>query len=224
MSKFLHKFLYKGVNKVFKPNTAHPERESAEAVAAQQGRAQNMTMAADNWLADPERARQQEDFMSALRSQLGDVTNRGFADTSRSTLFGTARQGLTGGRVDVDRQNQNLRDLFQRRIGNEAQVQDAGNSLRTGDFNTRQNLINSAYGVSNLGQGAIRSDATSYADGPDWAKLAYGAGQDIAGGVAKRQQNQAFLDALKGSTRGGPTGYAPTKQWSLGPTGFGGDQ
>lgn len=154
---FFDKTLYKGVNRLFKPNTANPMQESREAIAARQGRAQNLTMAADNWLADPTRARQQQDFMSALRAQLADETNRGYADVARDTKFDVARQGLTGGRVDVDTQNRNLQDLFKRRLGNEMQVQDAGQQLRQQDLGTYQSMLDSAYGAADTGQDAWRN-------------------------------------------------------------------
>ncbi len=178
------------------------------ALAAQVGNAGNLTTAANNWYADPAREAQTQGFMGALRGQLGDQTQRGFTDLARNTKFRTARAGLTGGSVDARRQTRNLDDLFSTQIGNEAKVQDAGNNLRTGDFNTRQGLIDQAYGVSNIGQAASRGDATSYASGPDWAKLAYGAGNDIAGGIAKRQQNEEFLKALRGS---GGVGYGDVR-------------
>jgi hypothetical protein len=199
------------------------KRGAKDAIAAQTGNAANLTKAADQWYTDPNREAQTQSFMGALRGQLGDATQRGFTDLARGTKFRTARQGLTGGSVDTRRQTRNLEDLFREQLGNEAKVQDAGNNLRTQDFGTRQSLINQAYGVSDIGQNAARRDATGYADGPDWASTIYGAGSGIAGAFKQRSQNQAFLDALKGSMRGGGIGGGmPAADWSLGPVGFGG--
>ncbi len=154
---FFYKYLYRGPNKMFKPNTANPEQESAAAIAAQTGRAQNLTTAAGNWLNDPQRAKQQQDFMDALRAQLGDQTNLDFGNTSRATTFKTARQGLTGGSTDVNRQKLNLQDLFKRQLGNETQVQDAGNQLHQQDLGTYQSMIDSAYGAADTGQDTWRN-------------------------------------------------------------------
>jgi hypothetical protein len=124
--------------------------------AAREGRASNLTSLIDSSFITPGREQQTQDFMGALRAQLGDTTNRAFADTSRQKRFATARAGLTGGSVDINRQKRTLEDLFKRRISDESQVQDAGQGLRTQDLATRQSLINSAYGTADVGQDAMR--------------------------------------------------------------------
>ncbi len=185
-------------------------------IDAKQGNASNLTTAANQWYADPNREAQTQNFMGALRGQLGDATNRNFTDMARATKFRTARAGLTGGSVDARRQTRNLEDLFKTQLGNEAQVQDAGNKLRTQDFGTRQDLIDNAYGVSDIGQSAMRSNALNKAQGPDWATTLYGTGKGIAGAWKTGQDNKAFLDALKGQ---GGTGYVPPSRQVVG---FGG--
>lgn len=141
----------------FRTGAGAVNRAAADATAARQGRAQNLTMAADQWRTDPAREAGYGDFMDALRTQLGQQTDRGFADSSRRQRFATARQGLTGGSVDVDRQRGGLEDLFARRIGNEATVQDAGQMLRNQDTANYQSLIDAAYGSADVGQNAMRS-------------------------------------------------------------------
>ncbi len=142
---------------IFSTGAGGVTRAARDAAAARQGRAGNLTMLTDSVFNDPRREQQTEDFTSALRGQLDDNTMRGFTDAARSTKFATARQGLTGGRVDVDRQRRNLEDLFRRRIANEAQVRDAGNDLRTQDMAQRQRLLDAAWGTANVGQDATRS-------------------------------------------------------------------
>ncbi len=191
-------------------------KAAKSAGVARQGNAANLTNAADQWYTDPSREAQTHSFMGVLRGQLGDQTQRGFTDLSRNTKFRTARAGLTGGSQDISRQGRNLDSLFGEQLGNEAQVQDAGNKLRTQDFGTRQSLIDQAYGVSDIGQSAQRRNSMNLAEGPDWAKLVYGAGKGIAGGFAKRQESQAFMDAMRGQ-RGPVGGGAPAGlyDWKL---------
>lgn len=187
---------------IFNTSTGAGEtrRAATDAVAARQGRARNLTMLTDNIFNDPRREQGRQDFMGALRTQLGDNTNRGFGRLSRGTKFATARQGLTGGRVDVDRQQRNLEDLFRERISNEAQVQDAGNQLRTQDMGLRQSILNGAYGVADVGQDAMRRMIGGQADNANylsafWPQLA----SDIGGG---------FADAYRRRREGGITAAA----------------
>jgi hypothetical protein len=191
-------------------------------IDARQGNAANLTRATDLWYNDPARERQTQDFMGAMRSQLGDDTTRGFTDTARGTKFRTARQGLTGGSVDARRQTRNLEDLFRQQMGDEAQVQDAGDKLRTQDFSTRQSLFDTAYGTADVGQEAMRRNALNEAQGPDWGDALYRGGAGIAGAFKQRSQNKAFLDAMRGSSVGGMPAPGRTGEWSLGKVGFGG--
>jgi hypothetical protein len=146
-----------GIKNPFRTGAGAATRAATDAAAAREGRAGNLTTLIGNIFADPAREARTADFMGALRSQLGDVTSRGYADTARNTKFATARQGLTGGSIDLSRQNRNLQDLFKRRIGDEAQVQDAGNGIRTQDEALKQSLIGQAYGTADVGQDAMRT-------------------------------------------------------------------
>src|SRR5690348_10701940 len=146
-----------GIKNPFRTGSGSAMRAASDATAARQGRAGNLVTLINNTFADPAREARTTDFMGALRTQLGDETNRGFTDIARNTKFATARQGLTGGSIDLSRQNRNLQDLFKRRIGNEAQVQDAGNQLRMQDEQLKQSLIGQAYGTADVGQDAMRT-------------------------------------------------------------------
>lgn len=192
-----------GIKNPFRTGAGATNRAAADTAAARQGRAANTTALVDSIFSDPRREQQTTDFMGALRTQLGDETNRGFADTSRNTKFATARQGLTGGSVDVNRQRLNLEGLFKRRIGDEAQVQDAGNELRTQDQATRQSLINNAYGTADIGQDATRSMLGAQAKNSNYISgLLPGAigaaGKDIAGAYSERAQMDAFRRGMGG--------------------------
>lgn len=180
----------------FRTGKKAAQRAAADSVAARQGRATNLTMQADNWMADPSHDAQRDDFMSALRTQLGDSTDRNFADTARGTKFATARQGLTGGSTDIERQRRNLEDLFAERVNNEGKVQDAGMQLDDRTQQTYQALIDQAYGVADVGQSAMRNYASNAASGPGFWSTMYNTGQDLAGVWARRQQNDEFLRGL----------------------------
>ncbi len=145
-----------GIKNPFATGQGAMMREAKDATTARQGRASNLTTLTNDIFSDPRREQGTQDFMGALRTQMADTTDRGYADSSRQTRFNTARRGLTGGSVDVNRQKRGLEDLFRRRISDESQVQDAGQQLRTQDLGTRQSLINSAYGTADVGQDALR--------------------------------------------------------------------
>lgn len=188
----------------FRTGSGAVTRAATDAAAARQGRAQNLTMLADSVFSDPARENQTQDFMGALRTQLGDNTRRGYADTARGTKFATARRGLTGGSVDASRQKRNLEDLFRRQIGDEAQVQDAGNSMRTQDRASKQAWLDSAYGTADIGQSAARGMIGQQAQNsqylstllPQWA-ASTGAG--VAGGYSRRAELDAYRRGMGGA-------------------------
>jgi hypothetical protein len=189
----------------FRTNSGQVTRAATDATAARQGRASNLAMAADQWYSDPARENQRNDFMGALRSQLSDNTTRGFTDLARGTKFATARQGLTGGRVDVDRQNRNLEDLFRRRIADEAQVQDAGQQMRAQDLATRQQMLDAAYGAADIGQGATRNMVGQQAQNAQYLstllpQFVWNMGAGIAQGYSNRANQRAFLEGLGGNS------------------------
>jgi hypothetical protein len=192
-----------GIKNPFRTGAGQVTRAAGNAAAARQGRASNLTTFIDNTFSDPRREAQTQDFMGALRSQLGDATNRGYANVSRGTKFRTARQGLTGGRVDVDRQGRNLEALFSARLGDEARVQDAGNEIRSQDRATRQSLIDSAYGAADVGQDAMRrfigqQGANSQRLGLMLPQFASRVGGDIAGGYSRRAEMDAYRRGVGG--------------------------
>lgn len=195
-----------GIKNPFRTGAGGVTDAASTMAAGQQGRAANLTTLANSWFDDPNRATQRGTFMDALRTQLADTTNRGFADTARNTKFATARQGLTGGRVDVDRQRRNIEDLFRRRIANEAQVQDAGNQLRTRDLATRQSLIGSAYGAADVGADASRQLIGQRADNANYLSTLLpsfinSTGSDLASAYSRR----AMLDEFRRGLAGGYT-------------------
>lgn len=188
---------------LFSTGAGAVQRDASNAAAARQGRGANLTGFIDNIFQAPGREAGIQDFMGALRSQYGDATNRGFADSSRRSKFATARQGLTGGSVDVTRQGRGIEDLFRRRISDEARVQDAGNDLRTQDMATRQSLINSAYGTADVGQDALRSLLGRRASNAGqltqmWPDFASSLGGDLAGAYRQRAEMDAYRRGLGG--------------------------
>ena len=195
-----------GIKNPFRTGAGQVTRAARDATAARQGRASNLTTFVNNTFDDPRREAGISDFMGSMRTQLGDETNRGYEDLVRGTKFRTARAGLTGGRVDVDRQGRNLEALFRERIGNEGRVQDAGSQLRTQDRGTRQSLINSAYGTADIGQDAWRNFIGQQSQNSNYLstllpQFVANTGAGIAGGYSRR----AELDAYgRGVGAGGP--------------------
>ncbi len=187
---------------LFSTGAGDANRAAEDAAAARQGRAANLTGFVDSIFSDPRREAGINDFMGALRSQYADNTNRGFADASRQQRFRTARQGLTGGSVDVNRQKLGLQDLFRRRLGNEGQVQDAGQALRTQDLGTRESLINSAYGTADVGQDALHGLIDRQAQNANSVSgLLPRTFSDIAGGLAagyQQRRQRGVYDAAAG--------------------------
>ncbi len=190
-----------GIKNPFRTGAGAATAAARDAATARQGRSSNLVRSIDQAFDDPRREQQIGDFTGALREQLGDTTNRGFADLSRGTKFATARAGLTGGRVDVDRQSRNLDELFRRRLSDEGQVQDAGNRLRTQDRTTRQSLIDAAYGAGDVGQAATRRMIGGQADNEAYLSsllpsLVAGAGNGLAGAFSRRAEMGEYRRAM----------------------------
>lgn len=182
-----------GIKNPFRTGSGAVKRAGADAVAARQGRAGNLTMLTDSIFSDPRREQGRMDFMGALRTSLADNTNRGFTRLARGTKFATARQGLTGGSVDASRQQRNLEDLFRERLGNESQVQDAGNQLRTQDMGLRQSILNGAYGAADVGQDATRRMIGDQANNANylsafWPQLVSNVGGGFADAYRRRRE------------------------------------
>jgi hypothetical protein len=185
---------------LFSTGAGTATRAARDAATARQGRAGNLTLLTDSVFNDPRRESGVQDFMTALRGQLGQNTMRGFADTARRTKFATARTGLTGGRVDVDRQGRNLEDLFRRQISDESQVQDAGNSLRTQDQATRQSLLDTAWGAANTGQDAMRGMIGQQAQNSNylsalWPSLFQNTAGTFADAYRRRREGDVYAGA-----------------------------
>ncbi len=186
---------------LFSTGAGAVKRDAANAAAARQGRASNLVTSINNTFDDPRREQQTQDFMGALRGQLGEATTEGFEDLSRQNKFRTAGQGLTGGSVDVSRQKRGLRGLTRRRLGDEAQVQDAGHDLRTQDRGMRQSLINSAYGVADVGQDAMRGFLGRRADNANTlGGMLPGFVGDVGSGVAAGLDRRSRLAGFAGGT------------------------
>ncbi len=185
----------------FSTNAGDVTRAGNNANTAARGRASTLTTLVNNTFADPRREQQTQDFMGALRTRLGDQTNKDFTRTARNTKFATARAGLTGGRVDVDRQGNNLNDLFERRISNEGQVQDAGNTLRQQDEGQRAALVKAAYGISDAGSGATQGLLQGSANSANnmnavWARLFANTASGLAGAYGDRANSRAYYDGF----------------------------
>lgn len=196
-----------GIKNPFRTGAGATVQAAKDSAASRQGRASNLTSLIDNTFNDPSREAGRQDFMGAMRSQLADTTDRNFTNVSRNTKFATARQGLTGGSADLTRQRRNLEDLFRTRIGNESQVQDAGNNLRTQDLATRQSLIGQAYGTADVGQDAMRSMIGQRADLANTMSgmlpnALYQTGNSLLGAYGRRAEMDAFR---KGLGNGGGT-------------------
>ncbi len=206
-----------GLKNPFRTGAGSVTDAATSAAASRQGRASNLTSQINSVFDDPNREQRTQDFMGALRTQLGDTTARGFANTARNTKFATARQGLTGGRVDVDRQRLNLEDLFRRQIADEGQVQDAGTALRTQDLGTRQDLINSAYGAADVGQSATRDMLGQQQKNSQYIssllpQLVSSTGGDLANAYSRRAEMQAYLRGLNPGT---PGTTPPLYSWNV---------
>src|SRR5690606_32769302 len=89
----------------------------------------------------PERNQQIEQFIDAQRSYLQSDLDRSHADNSRELKFATARSGLSGGSVDVDK-NKDLAELYLRGIAEaERRAQNSGAELRSQDQASKQSLM-----------------------------------------------------------------------------------
>lgn len=89
----------------------------------------------------PERNQQYEDFVASQRGYLQSDLDREHEKNQRQTKFATARSGLSGGSVDVDR-NRLLSETYLRGIAEaENKAQNAGAELRANDQASKQSLF-----------------------------------------------------------------------------------
>jgi len=98
----------------------------------------------------PEREQQYNDFVASQRGYLQSDLNRTHADAQRQTKFATARSGLSGGSVDVDR-NRLLAETYLRGTAEaERKAQNAGAELRGQDQASKQGLLSQALAGGDL--------------------------------------------------------------------------
>jgi len=89
----------------------------------------------------PERNQQIEDFIASQRGYLQSDLDRTHKTNQLNTKFATARSGLSGGSVDVDR-NRLLSETYLRGIAEaENKAQGAGANLRAQDQSSKQSLF-----------------------------------------------------------------------------------
>jgi hypothetical protein len=149
---FVSKFVPKGI----RGNRGEVTDAARNSEFARRMREEQGVTAINNSFADPGREQQRQSFVTALRTRLGDATNRNFETASRQNMFRTARSGLTGGSVDVSRQRRGLENLFEQRTADEGQAQGAYADLLAGDEAQRSTLVNSLLSRSNPGVGAMQ--------------------------------------------------------------------
>lgn len=124
-----------GSDKAVKAANAAEEERQRELQAAQRR--------IESIFNSPERNQQIEQFIDAQRSYLQSDLDRSHADNSRELKFATARSGLSGGSVDVDK-NKDLAELYLRGIAEaERRAQNSGAELRSQDQASKQSLMSS---------------------------------------------------------------------------------
>jgi hypothetical protein len=149
---FISRFVPKGI----RGNRGEVTDAARNSEFARRMREEQGVTAINNSFADPGREQQRQSFVTALRSRLGDATDRGFETASRQNLFRTARAGLTGGSTDISRQRRGLESLFEQRTADEGQAQGAYADLLAGDEAQRSALVSSLLSRSNPGAGAMQ--------------------------------------------------------------------
>lgn len=128
------------------------ERRRQAEIAAAQRRVEGI-------FSSPQREAQIQDFINAQRGFLQSDLDREHRDNQLQTKFATARSGLAGGSVDIDR-NQLLAETYLRGIAEaERRAQNAGADLRASDQQSKQTLfgqILSGADVSTAAQNAAQ--------------------------------------------------------------------
>ena len=140
-----------------------------EAERAEAERQANLTAAQrriESIFGSPQREQQIQDFVGSQRSYLQSDLDRTHGDNQRELKFATARSGLSGGSVDVDK-NRRLSELYLRGIAEaERRAQNSGAELRSQDQASKQSLMASVLSggdVSTAAQNAaqmMRTNAT----------------------------------------------------------------
>ena len=118
---------------------AEAERQRKAEIAAAQRRVEGI-------FSSPEREQQILDFINAQRGYLQSDLDRQHTRNQLQTKFATARSGLSGGSVDVDR-NRLLAETYLRGIAEaERRAQNAGADLRSADQQSKQQLFGQIIG------------------------------------------------------------------------------
>jgi hypothetical protein len=120
-------------NKASKAAEAAEAKRKAEITAGQQR--------IEGIFSSPERQQQYDDFVNSQRQYLQQDLDREHRDNTLQTKFATARSGLSGGSVDVDRQT-DLAEIYLRGVAEaERRAQNSGAELRAQDQDSKQQLF-----------------------------------------------------------------------------------
>lgn len=187
------------------------QREAERAEADRQARIRQTTARIDATFDSPERQRQYDDFVGAMRDYYTQDAQRQKVIADRNQKFALARSGLTGGSAAVDA-GRTLSDEYNRGIlSAERQAQGSLADLMSQDQQSRLNLIQLAQSgadVSTAGTNAANAMRVNIAGAQNSAR-SQGLG-DIFGATAetyKRQQEAA--ERRRGQQAPLGTVYAP---------------
>lgn len=124
-----------GGDDAYQQMRADEEKRRAEIKAAQQR--------IEGIFSSPARQQQYADYVAAQRGYLQNALDRSHKDNVLQTKFATARSGLSGGSVDVDR-NRKLAELYLQGIAEaERKAQNSGAELMAQDQQAKQQLFSS---------------------------------------------------------------------------------
>jgi hypothetical protein len=129
---------------------AETERQRKAEIAAAQGRVEGI-------FSSPQREQQILDFIGSQRGYLQSDLDRQHKKNALQTKFATARSGLSGGSVDVDR-NRLLAETYLRGIAEaERRAQNAGADLRSSDQQSKQQLFSQIIGGADASTAATNA-------------------------------------------------------------------
>ena len=129
---------------------AEAEKKRKEEIAAAQRRIEGI-------FSSPSREKEILDFIGAQRGYLQSDLDRQHTKNRLQTKFATARSGLSGGSVDVDR-NRTLAETYLRGIAEaERRAQNAGADLRSADQQSKQTLFNQILSGADVGTAATNA-------------------------------------------------------------------
>lgn len=129
---------------------AEAEKQRKAEIAAAQRRVEGI-------FSSPAREQQILDFINSQRGYLQSDLNREHKQNQLQTKFATARSGLSGGSVDVDR-NRLLAETYLRGIAEaERRAQNAGADLRAADQQSKQQLFSQIIGGADASTAATNA-------------------------------------------------------------------